>query len=161
MTAEMIKKVHGGFQVDGLDLLRANCGCGGLTGPGGSGVGDCCMTYSTVKHDDHTVAFFAKATTPSTTDNFEWGYRVKKGDVEVDVLVYDTRNPKKFTFGGKYPPSASEWQKKGWEVLSQFERQLEGTGAKLPDWCQSAESSCERPDIGRESPHGDPHRKSR
>ena len=121
MTAEMIKKVHGGFQVDGLDLLRANCGCGGLTGPGGDGVGDCCMTYSTVKQDDHTVAFFAKATTPNTTDNFEWGYRVKKGDVEVDVLVYDTRSPKKFTFGGKYPPSASDWQKKGWEVLSQFE----------------------------------------
>jgi hypothetical protein len=38
MTAELIKKVPGGFQVDGLDLLKSNCGCGGLAGPGRSGV---------------------------------------------------------------------------------------------------------------------------
>jgi hypothetical protein len=160
MITELIKKVHAGFQVDGLELLRANCGCGGLTGPGGSGVGDCCLTFSRVKQEDSKVTFFAKATTPNTTNNYEWGYRVKKGPVEVDVLVYDTKNPKNFQFGGKYPPSLSEWQKRGWEVLSQFERPLEGTGEKLPEWCPSSEV-CERPDIGRESPHGDPHRKSR
>ena len=33
------EKIHGGFKVDGLELKAANCGCGGLTGPGGSGVG--------------------------------------------------------------------------------------------------------------------------
>lgn len=157
---ELIKKVQQGFQVDGLDLLRSNCGCGGLTGPGGAGVGDCCLTYSTVKKENHTVAFFAKAVTPNTTNNYEWGYRVKKGPVEVDVLVFDTRDPKSFPFGGKYPPPLSEWQKRGWEVLSQFERPLQGIGVKLPDWCQSSEV-CERPDIGRESPHGDPRRKPR
>ena len=160
MTSELIKRVHGGFQVDGLDLLRSNCSCGGLTGPGGSGVGDCCLTYSTVKLENHTVAFFAKATTPNTAGNYEWGYRVKKGPVEVDVLVYDTKKPKNFQFGGKYPPPLAEWQKRDWETLSQFERPLTGTGDKLPVWCQSAEK-CERPDIGRESPHGDPHRQSR
>lgn len=160
MTTELIKRVHAGFQVDGLELLRANCGCGGLTGPGGSGVGDCCLTFSTVKQEDQKVAFFAKATTPNTTNNYEWGYRVKKGPVEVDVLVYDTKNPKNFQFGGKYPPAVAEWQKRGWDILTQFERPLEGTGEKLPEWCPSSEV-CERPDIGRESPHGDPHRKSR
>jgi hypothetical protein len=159
-TSEMIKKVHAGYQVDGLDLLRANCGCGGLTGPGGDGVGDCCLTYSTVKQEDNTVAFFAKATTPNTTNNYEWGYRVKKGDVEVDVLVFDTRSPKKFSFGGKFPPRLAEWQKKGWEVLSQFERDLEGTGEKLPSWCQSAEK-CDRPDIGVQDPKGDTFGRSR
>ena len=133
--------------------MRSNCGCGVLTGPGGSGVGDCCLTFSTVRQEDHTVAFFAKATTPNTTNNCEWGYRVKKGPVEVDVLVYDTKNPKNFQFGGKYPPPVSEWQKRGWEILSQFERPLEGSGVKLPEWCQSAKV-CERPDIGRESPTG-------
>jgi hypothetical protein len=72
------------------------------------------------------VAFFAKATTPHTRDNYEWGYRVKKGPIEVDVLVYDTRAPKNFRFGGKYPPPAAEWEKRGWTILSQFERPLRG-----------------------------------
>jgi hypothetical protein len=104
MAETLVKKVQGGYRVDGLDLLRANCGCGGLTGPGGSGVGDCCHTYSIVRQENNTVSFFAKATTPNTRNNYEWGYRVKKGPVEVDVLVYDTRNPKTFKFGGHYPP---------------------------------------------------------
>jgi hypothetical protein len=120
----LIKKVERGHQVDGLDLLRANCGCGGLTGTGGCGMRDCCSTYSTVKHEENTVAFFAKATTPHTKDNYEWGYRVKKGPVEVDVLVYDTRNPKDFKFGGIYPPPVSAWQERGWKVMDQFERSL-------------------------------------
>jgi hypothetical protein len=158
MSEELIKKVHAGYQVDGLDLTRSNCGCGGLSGPGGYGVGDCCLTYSTVKQENHIVAFFAKATTPNTTDNYEWGYRVKKGQVEVDVLVYDTKNPKNFAFGGKYPPSLEEWQKRGWKVLSQFERPLEGTGVKLSAWCQSSTDACGRPDKGLKSIHGDPHR---
>jgi hypothetical protein len=65
MTEALIKKVHTGYQVDGLDLIMSNCGCGGLTGPAGYGVGDCCLTYSTVKQVNHTVAFFAKATIPN------------------------------------------------------------------------------------------------
>ncbi|MDD3580693.1 MAG: hypothetical protein PHW74_06700 [Desulfobacca sp.] len=133
MTGNLIKKVPGGYQVDGLNLLRANCGCGGLTGPGGAGVGDCCLTYSTVKHEDHIIAFFAKAATLNTRNNYEWGYRVKKDDLEIDVLVYDTRDPKTFTFGGQYPPPISAWQERGWEVLSQFERPLAGSGKQLPD----------------------------
>lgn len=145
MSAVAIEKVHAGYRVDGLSLLRGNCGCGGLTGPGGAGVGDCCQTYSIVKKDNNTITFFAKGTTPNTTDNFKSGYRVKKGNVVVDVMVYDTRNPKDFTFGGHYPPALSDWQAKGWQVLAQVEEPLGGTGMALPEWCQSAQS-CERPD---------------
>jgi hypothetical protein len=126
--SDLIKKVRAGYQVDGLDLLRANCGCGGVTGAGGYGVGDCCLTYSTVKHEENTVAFFAKGATPNTKDNYEWGYRVKKGPLEVDVLVYDTRNPKDFKFGGRYPPPVSAWQERGWQVMDQFERPLREPG---------------------------------
>ena len=35
ISKAMIEKVHGGFKVDGLKLLAANCGCGGSTAPGG------------------------------------------------------------------------------------------------------------------------------
>jgi len=124
MADALIKKVEGGHRVDGLELLGVKCGCGGLHGPGSRGMKDCCFTYSTVKHEDNTVAFFAKATTPSTKDNYEWGYRVKKGPVEVDVLVYDTRNPKDSKFAGIYPPPVSAWQERGWKVVDQFERPL-------------------------------------
>lgn len=158
MADDMIKKVHAGYQVDGLDLVRANCGCGGLTGPGGYGVGDCCLTYSTVKQEDNVVSFFAKGSTPKTKQNFEWGYRVKKGPVEVDVLVYDTRNPKDFPFGGKYPPPLADWQARGWQVLEQFDRPLEEAGADLPERYRGPEA-CLPPEKGSESPHGDPPRK--
>ena len=39
MTA-LIEKVKGGYKVDGVALLAANCGCGGLSGPGGSVTSD-------------------------------------------------------------------------------------------------------------------------
>jgi hypothetical protein len=145
MTGPAIEKTHAGFKVDGLELIRKNCGCGGLTGPGGYGIGDCCQTYSLVRKDNNHISYFAKGTTPNTKNNYEWGYRVKKGKVVVDVLVYDTRNPKEFTFGGEYPPKVADWQAKGWQVVSQIEETLEDTGVPLPTWCQSAES-CERPD---------------
>jgi hypothetical protein len=145
MTGPAIEKVHGGYRVDGFDLVRQNCGCGGLTGPGGAGIGDCCQTYSIVKKEDNHITFFAKGTTPNTRNNYQWGYQVKKGPVEVDVMVYDTRDPKSFTFGGQYPPPAKDWQAKGWQVVSQMEESLEDTGIPLPAWCQSAES-CDRPD---------------
>jgi hypothetical protein len=145
MTEVSVEKVPGGFRVDGLSLLRGNCGCGGLTGPGGTGVGDCCQTYSIIKKDGNVITFFAKGTTPNTRNNFKSGYRVKKGTVEVDVMVYDSRDPKKFTFGGHYPPPLSAWQAKGWQVVQQQEEPLVDTGMALPEWCQSADS-CERPD---------------
>jgi hypothetical protein len=145
MSEVAIEKVPGGFRVDGLSLIRGNCGCGGLTGPGGAGVGDCCQTYSIVKKENNHITFFAKGTTPNTKNNFKSGYRVKKGAVEVDVMVYDSRDAKKFTFGGHYPPPLSAWQEKGWQVVQKMEEPLADTGMALPEWCQSAES-CERPD---------------
>ena len=153
MADPAVEKIPHGFKVDGVDLIRANCGCGGLTGPGGAGVGDCCMTYSVVKQEGKVFYFVAKYTTPNTVMNIENGYRVKKGDVEVDVHVYDTKGVKNFKYGGAPPPPLEVWQGKGWEVVSRFERNIEGTGEPMPEWC-SAES-CVRPDIGLESPHGE------
>ena len=149
------EKIHGGYKVDGLELMAANCGCGGLSGPGGSGMGDCCMTFSRVKHDGNTVMYIGKKTTPNTTNNFEWGYKVKKDDHQVEVKMLDTRAAKKFKFGGVEPPPLSAWQKKGWQVVDQFERPVSGTGEPLPAWCDSAASACERPKIELESPKGD------
>ena len=153
------EKVHGGYKTDGLELKAANCGCGGLTGPGGSGTGDCCFTFSRVKKDGNTIMYVGKKTTPSTTNNFEWGYRVKKGDHEIDVKMLDTRGPAKFKFGGFEPPPLSAWKDKGWQVVSQFEHPVEGTGEPLPEWCNSPDSSCERPISALESPHGDKPKK--
>jgi hypothetical protein len=153
--AALIEKVKGGYKVDGLELLAANCGCGGLSGPGGSGFGDCCMTYSRVKHDGDTITYIGKKTTPNTTNNFEWGYKVKKDGAEVEVKMLDTRGPVNFRFGGIEPPPLSAWQQKGWQVVNQYERPLEGTGEPLPSWCDSPESLCERPAPEVESPHGD------
>ena len=157
VTSELIKRLPHGFRVDGLDLLRSGCGCD-LGGPDGAGLGDCCFTYSIVTRKNHTIAFFAKATSPKTADNYEWGYRVQKGPVEVDVLVHDTRSPRNFPFGGVYPPLVSEWEKRGWKILSQFERPLQGIGGRLPVWCQGAEA-CERPASRRRATHLDLHRK--
>lgn len=98
------EKVHGGYKVDGLELKAANCGCGGLTGPGGSGAGDCCFTYSRVKVAGDTLKYFGKYTTPNTSNNYEWGYKVKKDGHEVEVQMLDTRGPKNFKFGGSPPP---------------------------------------------------------
>ncbi len=152
--ASLIEKVKGGYKVDGLELMAANCGCGGLTGPGGSGTGDCCFTFSRVKHDGDTIMYMGKKTTPNTTNNFEWGYKVKKGANQVEVKMLDTRTGG-FKFGGVEPPPLSAWQQKGWQVVDQFERPLSGTGEPLPSWCASAESACERPEIELESPKGD------
>ena len=151
------EKVHGGYKVDGLELKSANCGCGGLTGPGGSGSGDCCFTYSRIKHDSNTIFFFAKNTTSNTTNNYEWGYRVQKGDHIVDVQMLDTRGPKNYKFGGVMPPPLSAWTGKGWAVISQFERPVEGSGEPLPEWCDSAASACERPLVEKETGKGDFH----
>jgi hypothetical protein len=73
--------------MDVLELGAANCGCGGLTGPGVSGVGDCCLTFSRVKHDSNAVSYIGKKTTLNTTENYEWGYKVKKDVAEVEVRM--------------------------------------------------------------------------
>jgi hypothetical protein len=153
------EKVHGGYKVDGLELKAANCGCGGLTGPGGSGTGDCCFTFSRVKADGNTLMYYGKKTTPNTTNNYEWGYQVKKKDHVVDVKMVDTRGPASFKFGGVEPPPLAAWKGKGWEVVSQFERPVTGTGEPLPEWCDSPESACLRPDAALQSGHGDKPKK--
>ncbi len=150
-----VEKVHGGYKVDGLELLRANCGCGGLTGPGGAGMGDCCFTFSQVKAEGDKVSYFGKYTTPNTTNNFEWGYKVKKDGHEVEVKMLDTRGPKNFKFGGHLPPPLSAWTAKGWTVVAQFEHPLSGTGEPLPEWCASAASACVRPFVETETGKGD------
>lgn len=122
MTLSLIRKVSGGYRIDGLDLLG-----GSRDLPPGSRnaeAEDCHQTYSTVKRVGNVVAFFAKATTAKTRDICEWGYRVKKGAVEVDVLVYDTWNRHNQKFEGHYPPPISAWEKCGWEIKSQFTRPL-------------------------------------
>jgi hypothetical protein len=128
MNSSLVKKVPGGYRVDGLDLLRGNCDR--TTGLWPAGGDDYRQTYSVVKREGNVVAFFAKAVTFNTQDKYEWGYRVKKGSIEVDVLVYDTRHPKTFIFWGKYPPPVSAWQARGWEVLDRFERPLDNKGSE-------------------------------
>jgi hypothetical protein len=111
-----IERIPGGFRVDGLELRRGKCGCGGLGG-------DCCFTYSKVSHQGQTLVYEGKATAPSTRNNFEWGYRVRREGAEVQVRFLDTRDNKDF-FSGCYPPRLSAWQEKGWEVVEEFERPL-------------------------------------
>lgn len=149
------EKIHGGYKVESLELKAANCGCGGLTGTGGAGTGDCCFTFSRVKHEGNTLKYFGKNTTPNTTNNYEWGYKVKKDGHEIEVQMLDTRGPKNYKFGGFAPPPLSAWTAKGWQAVNQYERDVEGTGEPLPEWCNSAESACERPLVEKETGKGD------
>lgn len=111
-----IERAPGGFRVDGLELRRGKCGCGGMGG-------DCCFTYSKVSHQGNSLTYEGKATAPSTTNNFEWGYQVRKGDLEVTVKMLDTRDDKEF-FSGVYPPPLAAWKEKGWEVVQEYQRPL-------------------------------------
>lgn len=112
-----IAKIPGGFGVDGLELRKGKCGCSGMAG-------DCCFTYSKVKKEGNTLLYEGKATAPSTANDYEWGYRVRKGGVVVDVKMEDTRDNKDF-FAGCYPPSLQDWKDRGWEVESEYERPLD------------------------------------
>jgi len=112
-----IEKIPGGFGVDGLELRKGKCGCSGMGG-------DCCFTYSKVKRDGNTLIYEGKATAPSTQTNYQWGYRVRKEDLVVDVKMEDTKDAKDF-FSGCYPPSLKEWQDRGWDVEDEYERPLE------------------------------------
>ncbi|MEJ2225831.1 MAG: hypothetical protein P8X49_11935 [Syntrophobacterales bacterium] len=62
-----IERAPGGFKVDGLEFIRGKCGCSGMGG-------DCCYTYSKVKKEGNTLIYEGKATAPSTSDNYVWGY---------------------------------------------------------------------------------------
>ncbi|MBM4286249.1 MAG: hypothetical protein FJ128_13550 [Deltaproteobacteria bacterium] len=137
MTQPLVVRVPGGYKVDGLELCAADCDCGGRPGPGG---GQCCCTFSRVKKEGGLISYFGKKTTPETTDNFEWGYQVRKAgtELEVEVKMLDTRSPTAFRFGGVAPPPLSAWQERGWQVFNQFERPIIGTGEPLPDWITAA-----------------------
>lgn len=108
-----IVRVPGGFAVEGLEFRRGKCGCSGMAG-------DCCYTYSKVKREGNTLIYEGKATAPSTTRNYVWGYRVRKGDVVVEVNMEDTRDNKDF-FAGCYPPPLSAFQERGWVVEKHYE----------------------------------------
>ena len=117
MADVQIERAPGGFQVDGLKLQRGKCGCGGMGG-------NCCFTYSKVKKDGNRLVYEGKATAPVTGNNFDWGYVVKKGDIEVQVDMQDTHDPKPFSVC-YYPPAVAEWTAKGWEIVSQYEKPAE------------------------------------
>jgi hypothetical protein len=112
-----IERIPGGFKVDGLELRRGKCGCGGMGG-------DCCFTYSKVSHQGNNLAYDGKATAPSTHKNYEWGYRVRREGVEVEVHMLDTRDKKDF-FSGCWPPPVSAFKERGWEVAEEYERPVD------------------------------------
>lgn len=102
--------------MDGLELRRGKCGCGGMGG-------DCCFTYSRVSHQGSNLVYEGKATAPSTHNNVEWGYTVRRDEALVEVKMVDTTDPKDF-FSGCYPPPLSAWQERGWEVVAEYHRPL-------------------------------------
>ncbi|MCX8030659.1 MAG: rubredoxin [Thermodesulfovibrionales bacterium] len=103
-----IEKIPGGFRVDGLELKNGKCGCTSIL--------PCCYSYSKVKRNSNHFSFSAKASTPSTKDNFKWGYKVRKGSYIIEVDFDDARD--KVIYSGFYPPSVNEWEKRGWEIIS-------------------------------------------
>ena len=109
-----IDRIPGGFSVDGIEFRKGKCGCSGMGG-------DCCVTFSKVKKAGNSLIFEGKATAPSTSYDYYWGYRVRQGDLVVDVKMEDTRDNKDF-FCGSYPPPLSAFQEKGWQVEEEFER---------------------------------------
>lgn len=113
-----IDRIPGGFSVDGLEFRKGKCGCSGMGG-------DCCFTYSKVKREGNTLIYEGKATAPSTHNNFLRGYRVRQGEVVVEVTMEDTRDHKDF-FAGCYPPPLNAFRERGWQVEEEFEKPLEG-----------------------------------
>ena len=103
-----IEKAPGGFRVDGLEIKGGKCGC--------TSVLPCCFSWSKVKRNGNTFTFTAKSASPETTENFTWGYTVKKGDYTVEVTFDDAKD--KTIYSGFYPPRLEEWIARGWEVIS-------------------------------------------
>ena len=112
-----IKKIPGGFLVDGLELKSGKCGC--------TSFASCCYTWSKVKKRDGGFAFTAKTATPDTSENYEWGYTVQRDGVTVSVDVQDARD--KEIYSGFLPPAVSAWQDKGWEVLETMGHREDGS----------------------------------
>ena len=149
------EKVHGGYKVDGLELKAANCGCGGLTGPGGSGVGDCCMTFSRIKHEGNSIKYFGKNTTPNTTNNYEWGYKVKKDDHEIEVQDVGHPRPQKFQVWRLPAAAVVRLEGKGLAGGGPIRAARDGNRRTAAGWCDSPTSACERPVAELESAKGD------
>ena len=106
MTLE-IKKIPGGLEVDGVKLMKGKCGC--------TSIAKCCHSWSKVKQRGGDIEFEAKMTAPDTQDNYSWGYKVTKNGTTVSVRVEDARD--KEIYSGFIPPSVSEWEEKGWELV--------------------------------------------
>ena len=102
-----IEKIKGGFMVDGIKLLKGKCGC--------TSVVQCCYSWSKVKKRSTGLECEVKMTGPDTKDNYNWGYTVSKNGITVTVRVEDARD--KEISSGFIPPSVSEWEARGWEVL--------------------------------------------
>jgi rubredoxin len=103
-----IKKIPGGFSVDGLALKSGKCGC--------TSVLPCCYSWSKVRQHGNSFKFTAKLSGPDSLDGFIWSYAVKKNSFTVEVSVEDARD--KTIFSGFYPPTLEEWTAKGWELVT-------------------------------------------
>jgi rubredoxin len=112
-----VKKIPGGFEVDGLKLFKGKCGC--------TSIAKCCYSWSKVKKTDTTLNFIAKMTSPDTADTYNWRYTVQKDGVTVNVMVEDARD--KEIYSGFIPPSVKEWESRGWEVLEKEGDREDGT----------------------------------
>jgi rubredoxin len=102
-----IEKISGGFNVDGLLLKGGKCGC--------TSIAKCCYSMSKVKKRNGVIEFNAKMTDPDTVDTYNWSYTVRKDGTTVKVAVEDARD--KTIYSGFVPPSAGEWEARGWEVV--------------------------------------------
>ncbi len=144
MADMLITRVNGGYNLEGLELLAANCAFGRLCGAWKHCPAGCCFTFSRVRRQGNTILYLGKKTT-TDANNYEWGYRVAKDGTEVEVRVLDSRSQLILGFGGHEPPALAAWEEKGWKVLFQFERPIIGMGEPLPAWCTSAESDISAP----------------
>jgi rubredoxin len=113
-----IEKIPGGFRVDGLELRNGKCGC--------TSTAKCCYTMSKVKkRGADTFEFNAKMSDPDTSDNFSWGYVVRKDGVTVTATVDDARD--KTAYSGYFPPKLSDWEGRGWEVVERTGERADGS----------------------------------
>jgi rubredoxin len=114
-----ILRIPGGLRVDGLDLRGGKCGC--------TSIAKCCYSWSKVKKKgENLIEFTAKMTTPDTSEEFSWGYAVRKDGMTVSVSVDDAKD--KTIYSGFFPPALQQWEARGWEVM---EKRAAGRDAAL------------------------------